>query len=390
MSQIYLDACATSPPHKKVMDRMRYVNEECWANASSVHVDGVKSAEILERSRESISIHLNCKSNEIVFTSGATESIFLAILGVTRYIKPAEIIISSIEHPSVIAVSKLLEEKGWLVKYCPVNNVGSVDIDFIEKSINNKTKLVSVIWGQGEIGTIQPINNIGNICRSKGVIFHSDATQMLSQGLFDWNQLPIDILSTSVHKIQGPKGIGMLLVREAIKNRMSPMLIGGNQEDSLRAGTEPVALIAGMDISIQQLTHSTTDEEIRSTFGSKAVAEMTNRLRNKLVDIRGVKLTGDPTNRLNHHISLIVGDENNIPVSGRTLVRELSKLGVSASSGSACSSGVMKDSYVLQAMGIDSKWLRSGLRFTLGPWLNDSDLCDVPEILQEAIIRASI
>ena len=391
-SGIYLDASATSPPRLEVIERMRQVQSTAWGNPSSLHQQGLIAAEVMERSRHSIARTLQADRDELVFTSGATESIHLALLGMARARPVGRLVISAVEHPAVNAAAEHFVAQGWDVVRWPVDRFGRVKMNLMEELLSPPTEIVSLIWGQSEIGTLQPIHAIGTVCRKMGIIFHTDATQVLSQGPIDWCNLPVDMLSASAHKFQGPRGIGLLLLRHHLFDLIHPLQGGGGQERGLRAGTEAVALIAGMAEALSLLA---TDSELDATFKNpsitniKAIKRQRDDLRSSLESIQGIHITGDPIDRLPHHLSMLVGTANDLPLSGRRVVRELSRLGVSASSGSACHSGQSSDSEVLKAIGVAPKWRQSGLRFSLGPWLNSDQLAVVPDCLQRSLEAAA-
>ena len=251
--QIYIDGCSTSPPRIEVINRINEIYSHYWANPSSIHTPGIKSAEILENSRLSIAKILNADYKEIIFTSGATESINLALTGSAENLDPGRIIISSVEHPAVIEAAKLLARKGWEVVEWPVDCKGKIDLNQIETLLSPPTKIVSLIWGQSEIGTIQPIQIIGYKCRERGILFHTDATQYINHLPISWKNLPVDLLTLSAHKFRGPKGIGLLLIRNDSDFTLTPLFPGIKSDNYLRSGTPPVALISGMDIALKML-----------------------------------------------------------------------------------------------------------------------------------------
>ncbi|HGY5533529.1 MAG TPA: cysteine desulfurase family protein [Prochlorococcus sp.] len=383
--EIYLDACATTPPGPAVIQRIMEVQQIAWGNPSSIHGPGICAAELLERSRQTTASCLMANTTDVLFTSGATESIHLALLGTARSMQPGRLVISAVEHPAVVAVAQMLNREGWEVFTWPVDALGRIKLEAVDSMLAPPTRLVSVIWGQSEVGTVQPIKTIGRACRDRGIPFHTDATQVLSQGLLDWASLPIDLLSASAHKLQGPKGIGLLLVRPEFLSSIKPLQCGGGQEQGLRAGTEPVALVAGMATALEQMKKLASDFDQSKQNQVSMVKVMRDALQKNLLTIPGLYFTGDQTNRLPHHISMLVGTAQNQPLSGRAVVRELAKLGLAASSGSACMAGQSKNSMVLEAMQVNSEWLQSGLRFSLGPWLIDEQMQDVPDLLQKAI-----
>ncbi len=383
--QIYLDACSTTPIRLEVIEYMSYINKCIWGNPSSLHRVGLLSAEVLERSRKNITNCLSADLSDIVFTSGSTESIYLAILGSARSISPGRLVISSIEHPAVVAASKELKRLGWNIALWPVDHLGALKLEMADELLSPPTKLVSIIWGQSEIGTIQDIENIGQLCHDRGVLLHADATQILANQLFSWNELPVDFLSASAHKFQGPKGIGFLLYRSENTNILSPRQLGGGQEQGIRGGTEAVHLIAGMSVAVDLLKSETHSKEHNQAYSSERVRSLTAELRRGIENIPQIKFTGHPSKRLINHISMLVANKHNEPISGREVVRQLSRLNICASSGNACQSGKLTESAVLAAIGVSPEWRMSGLRFSLGPWLKQSDIMNIPENLCKAI-----
>ena len=379
---------ATTPPRPEVIQRILEVQESVWGNPSSLHGPGLIAAELLERSRQMIASCLMASSTELILTSGATESIHLGLLGMARSMQSGRLVISAVEHPAVLAAAQVLKHEGWDVCYWPVDPLGRVKLEDLDLMLAPPTRLVSIIWGQSEVGTIQPIKTIGLACRERGIVFHTDATQVLSQGLLHWADLPIDLLSASAHKFQGPKGIGLLLLRPELIEVLQPLQGGGGQEQGLRAGTESVALVAGMAMALEHLNISRQAADVELADQVK-VQRMRDALKINLQTLPGLHFTGDPINRLPHHISMLVGSGDDQPISGRAVVRELSRLGVATSSGSACMAGQPKNSDVLQAMQIKPEWLQSGLRFSLGSWLDETQLDQIPDLLEQAMIAAA-
>lgn len=387
IQSIYLDACATTPIRTEVSNKIFEVQKYYWGNPSSIHSEGIKSAEILEKSRISIASCFGSKPSELIFTSSATESIHLALLGSARLMQPARIVLSTVEHPSVVYAASCLVEEGWTLSFVPVNSLGVIEENHLDSLLSPPTKIVSITSAQNEIGTIQPIKRIGEICRKRNIIFHTDATQYISQFSMNWKDMPVDLLSASGHKIQGPKGIGMLFHRNL---KIKPILGGGLQEDCLRAGTESVSLVAGLALACEILNQKSETSGLYNSKEAIRVRNLTNRLRFLLEDMDCLKFTGDPINRLPNHISLLVGSHKNDPLNGSELVRQLSNLGVCASSGSACKKGKGSGNQILRAIGIEENWLGSGLRFSLGSWVNDGDIDSIPQLLEEAIVKTSM
>ena len=390
--QIYLDSCATTPPAPEVLDVMAAVHGEAWANPSSLHGFGLAAAERLERSRQRIAEVLGCSSNQVILSSGGTESIHMALLGVAADGPTGRLVISSVEHPATVAAAAQLQRGGWQVERCPVDHLGVVDLEALESLLKPPTRLLSLIWGQSEVGTLQPIEAIGRRCREAGVLLHVDAVQVVGHQPVNFNQLPIDLLSLAGHKLQGPRGVGALLVRSDLK--LKPFIGGGGQESGLRGGTEPVALVAGLAQALD-LCH----ERLLAHGGRDPVADLRDGLLDRLLLLPGVELSGpDPQDpaapkRLPHHISLLMAAPGGKPISGRRLVQTIWQQGYAVSSGSACSSGRganpwgMAPSPILLAMGYPDPIAASGLRISLGPWHTARDLEGVPGAVERGKLR---
>ena len=378
---LYLDGAATSPPAEAVLEAMAAADRLAWANPSSLHGFGLVAAESLERSRQRISTVLGCGSEELVFCSGGTEAAHLAILGVAAALPPGRLLLSSVEHPAVEAAAASLRNLHWEVVTLPVDRFGRVRLEVLESLLVPPTRLVSVIWGQNEVGTVQPIEAIGRLCRRADVFFHTDAVQMIGHRPLRFSELPVDLLSCTAHKIQGPRGIGALLVRQGVP--LKPLLMGGGQEGGRRAGTESVALAAGFAMALE-LSARRLDQH----RGHDPMRPRRDDLQQALLDLPGVTLSGCPDQRLPHHLSLIVRTSAGQPLSGRRLVSELWRQGLAVSSGSACSAGRDQGSRVLRAMGYGEAEAAAGLRISLGPWLDDHNLSQLPHRLTEALKRA--
>jgi cysteine desulfurase len=379
---IYLDAAATTPVAGAVLETMLAVQEHGWANPSSLHGFGLAAAEALERARWQCAALLGCSPDELVFTSGGTESIHLALLGVAARLQPGRLLISSVEHPATEAAAQRLLAQGWQVQRLPVNRIGLVDQASLEEALGPPTRLVSLIWGQSEVGTLQDVQLLGRSCRLAGVPLHLDAVQVIGHQPIDLATLPVDLLSIAAHKFQGPRGIGALVVRRGLELQAS--LGGGAQESRRRAGTEPVVLASGMARALQL-----AQERLTAAEGRDPLLEQRDRLLVELLDLSGLRLSGpdprlEPLRRLPHHISVLVSGSDGRPLSGRALVREMWQEGFAISSGSACSSSGSAASPVLQALGCTREEAGSGLRISLGPWLGPEDLNGVASALDRA------
>ena len=382
--EIYLDAAATTPPRPNVLRCMDRIQKDAWANPSSLHGPGLIAAEALGRCRAQIAAALNAEQDQLIFTSGATESVHLALLGATDQQPVGRLVISAVEHPAVEAAAQVLVQRGWVLERWPVDATGVLKLDQLDRLLAPPTRMVSLIWAQSEVGTLQPLLRIGAACRERGVLIHTDATQLLPQGLIDWSSLPVDLLSFSSHKLQGPRGVGLLLHRQGLIQQ--PMQGGGGQEGGLRAGTEPVALIAGLAEALQTLPHFDPFHQSTPPGATPQLLGWRDRLQAQIEAIDGVTvLHGETTPRLPNHLACLITTAGGSPLSGRRLVRELARRNVACSSGSACRSGKVQDSAVLSAMGVETALRQSLLRFSLGPWIDLAVLDQVPERLQLAI-----
>lgn len=384
---IYLDACATTPPAAEVLAAMAAANDEAWANPSSTHGFGLAAAERLERSRLTIGRVLGAESSEVLLVSGGSEAIHTALLGVAGGLEPGRLLISAVEHPATVAAAEMLRQRGWEVRKLPVDRQGVIDLDSLKRLLEPPTRLMSLIWGQSEVGTIQPVEAIGALCREAGVLLHVDAVQVAGHVPVDFATLPVDLLSCASHKLQGPRGIGALLVRSGL--RLTPLIGGGGQEAGRRGGTEAVALAAGFARAIEL-----ADDRLRLHGGIDPIGELRDALLNQLLALPGVRLSGPdpapPGARLPHHISLLMATPSGRPLSGRRLVQTMWQQRYAVSSGSACSSGRGANPYglapspILLAMGYDEHEAATGLRLSLGHWLTAAELEGVPPALERA------
>ncbi len=379
---VYLDACATSPPAPEVIEAMDRAHRQAWANPSSLHGFGLAAADRLERDRLAIARQLGCGREELVLLSGGSEAIHTALIGCAGSLEPGRVLLSAVEHPASYAAAAAMERRGWQRQLLPVDRRGLVDLEALQELLQPPTRLVSILWGQSEVGTLQPIDRIGQLCRQAGVRLHVDAVQVVGHQPVDFSRLPVDLLSCAAHKLQGPRGVGALLVRRGLE--LEP-LIGGPQEGGRRGGTEPVALVAGFAAALEL-----AGQRLGAHGGEDPIGPLRDRLLEALLALEGLRLSGpapdDPCGRLPHHISLLVADPGGRPLPGRQLVRELARRGYAVSSGSACTSrGAPGASAVLLAMGYSPEEAASGLRLSLGPWLNPADLADLPTALEEAI-----
>ncbi|MEB3828121.1 cysteine desulfurase family protein [Phormidium sp. CCY1219] len=381
--QIYLDYSATTPTRPEAIAAMQKALTQQWGNPSSIHQWGQRAATVVETARMQVASLINAAPDEIVFTAGGTEADNLALVGIARrYRKPQHIIISSVEHSAVSKTALLLEQWGWDVTRLPVNPQGRVHPHDLKNALRENTVLVSVIYGQSEVGTVQPIQELGEIARAAGVLFHTDAVQVVGRMKVDLQQLPVDLLSLSSHKIYGPQGVGALYRREGVE--LVPLLTGGGQEYQLRSGTGAVPAIAGFGIAAELAETELGTETPR-------LRTLRDRLFDRLADTPGMVATGDRLHRLPHHASFCLTDTPRIsggePITGRTLVRQMNLAGIAISSGSACNSGQLNPSPLLLAMGYSPAAATAAIRLTLGRYTTEADIDWTAMVLQQILAR---
>ncbi|PSB12776.1 cysteine desulfurase [filamentous cyanobacterium CCP2] len=377
--QIYLDYSATTPPRSEVVALMQQVMAEQWGNPSSLHQWGQRAAVALERARVQVAELLNAEPESIVFTAGGTESDNLAIMGVARqYTLPQHIIISSVEHSAISEPARWLEQQGWQVTHLPVNGQGRVEPDDLKAALQPNTVLVSIIYGQSEVGTLQPIEVLGKIAQEQGALFHTDAVQVAGRLPIHVQQLPVDLLSVSSHKLYGPQGAGALYIRPGVE--LVPLLSGGGQEFRLRSGTQAVPTIAGFGLAAELAAAELTTETPR-------LIQLRDRLFDQLADVPGLIPTGDRLHRLPHHISFHLNDADGERLNGKAIVRQMNLAGIGISSGSACNSGKLIPSPVLLAMGYSSRAAKSGIRMTIGRHTTEADIDWTAIVLKQILER---
>ncbi len=362
MKHIYMDHAATTPLRPEVREAMMPYLTDAYGNPSSLHAFGRESRIALDTARHHIASHLNCDPRELIFTSGGTESDNTALLGTAwQRLNDAgrqtrgHIITSAVEHHAVLHTCRRLEELGFDVTYLPVDEYGRIRVKDFVAAIRPDTFLASVIYGNNEVGTLQPIVEIGEAARERGIIFHTDAVQALGVLGIDLSALPVDLMSFSAHKINGPKGVGLLYCRRTV--RFEPLLYGGSQEKNRRPGTENVAGIVGFAKALE-LAQSKWEEQHQRMWD----------LRRRFIEGLTSRLT--PSHfTVNGHPQQVLPNIINISfpgLSSDTLLMNLDMAGIAASSGSACSAGSLEPSHVLAAMGLPEERLRSAIRFSLG------------------------
>ncbi len=354
---IYLDNAATTKVHKKVAAEMHKYFLDFYGNPSSSHQLGEKAYEDIKKARTYLAKTINAKPWELIFTSGGTESNNLAIQGLAMaYPNKKKIIISPIEHSSIEECCEFMKSRGYqIVKVC-VDEKGLLDLNLLEKEIDSNTLLVSIMHANSEIGVIQNIKKIGEVCRRKNVFFHTDALQSFSKEKIDVRNMNVDLLSAAAHKLNGSKGIGFLYVREGIS--IKPMIHGGGQEKGLRGGTENVPAIMGFAKAV----------ELSSKINKEKIRKLRDKFIKKLEKMGG-KINGSRENRIynNVHVSFSGLD-------AETAVIFLSRKGIMCSTGSACDSRKKIDKRALKAIGLDEKEIKGSLRFSLNEEITEKDI----------------
>jgi len=377
MRRIYLDHAATTPVAPEVAKAMAPYFSKDFGNPSTLYSYGREAKVALEEARAKVARLIGAKEpEEIVFTSGGTEADNFALCGIAwaNQEKGNHIITTSIEHHAVINVCKFLEKRGFKITYLAVDKNGLVDPLEVKRAITDRTILVSVMHANNEIGTVEPIEEIGEIVKEKGVYFHTDAVQTTGHLSIDVDKLKVDLLAMSAHKLYGPKGVGALYIRRGTK--IVPFLYGGEQENRRRASTENVAGIVGFGEACSLAQKDMAEEEEPLTY-----------LRDKLIEsilkrIKDSRLNGHPQKRLPGNVNVSVEG-----VEGESMLLNLDLAGICASSGSACTSSILEPSHVLTAIGVSPEVAHSSLRFTLGKENSEEDINYVLKVLPEIVER---
>ncbi len=371
--KVYLDHAATTPVDPRVQKAMEPYLSDKFGNTMSLHHFGQEAKIVLDESRRTVAGIIGAKPEEIIFTGSATESNNFALKGTVfaNEGRGKHIIISAIEHPCIMESAKWLEKRGFEITRIGVDRYGMVDPLDIEKEIRKDTVLVSVIHASNEIGTIQPVFEIGAICKNKGVRFHTDATQTLGKIPINVNEMNVDMITASAHKMYGPKGVGFLFLKRGLK--IDPLLHGGGQESNMRSSTVNVSGIAGFAKAC----------EISSIEMNKE-NERISRFRDKIIEgvlkIQDSNLNGHPEKRISNNANFWFSF-----IEGESLIIRLDMMGVAVSTGSACSSNKLQPSHVLLATGIEPHQAHGSLRVSLGRWTTEEDVDYFLEVLPQSI-----
>jgi cysteine desulfurase len=369
---IYLDNAASTQIHEDVLTSMLPYLKEQYGNASSIHRYGRMSRKAIEKSRKQIASLINADPSEILITSGGTESNNTVLRGISMKNTQSNIITSSIEHDAILEPCKKLSQNGLEIKYLQVDKFGMINPSDLKNDISDNTCLVSIIFGNNEVGTVQKISKISQICHEKKIPFHTDAVQTIGKIPIDVKELGIDLLSISSHKLHGPKGIGALYIKNGIQ--IDPIILGGGQEHGLRSGTENVANIVGFGKACEIAKNNLTEN-------MAYVTKLRDLLIEKVLDeIPEVTLNGDPKSRLpnNAHFTFL-------GVNGEDLIIKLDEYGIAASTGSACSVNTQRASHVLHAMGFSHEQITGSLRLTLGIFNNEKEIDQTVDSLKKIV-----
>ena len=377
MDRVYLDHAATTPVDPEVAEAMARVLRETHGNPSSIYAEGRAARAAVDRARDEVAAAINAEPSEIVFTSGGTEADNLALRGALKARRDERdgLVTSAIEHHAVIDTARDLERHDHVrVTVVGVDRYGLVDPEVIRGAIDDRTSLVSVMHANNEIGTVEPIAEIGAICRDAGVTFHTDAVQTVGALEVDVRNIPVDLLSINAHKFYGPKGVGALYVRR--RARIATMQTGGGQEKGRRTGTENVAGIVGLGVAMR------IARERRAAESPRQAALRDRLITGVLARVPGAVLNGHPTERLPNNTSFCIAGTD-----GESLIVALDLEGFAVSSGSACTSGETEPSQVLLALGIDRELAKGSLRVTVGRSTTDAHVDSFVEALTRVVAR---
>jgi len=369
---IYLDNAASTQIHSDVLDSMLPFLKEQYGNPSSIHRYGRLSRKAIHKARKQIASLINADPAEILITSGGTESNNTVLIGISSQFPDSQIITSSIEHDAILEPCKKLISNGFQVNYLSVDKSGMINTMDLKNIISKKTSLVSIMFGNNEVGTIQPISEIVKICHENKVVFHTDAVQAVGKIAIDVKELGVDLLSISSHKLHGPKGVGALYIKDGVK--IDPMILGGGQEFRLRSGTENVASIVGFGQACEIAQNNLIEN-------SSLIKKLQTLLVKRILDeIPEVTFNGHSEYRLSNNAHFTF-----LGVNGEDLIIKLDEYGVAASTGSACSVNTQKASHVLESMGFSLEQITGSLRLTVGIFNTENEINKTVDILKKVV-----
>ena len=369
---IYLDNAASTQIHNDVLDSMLPFLKEQYGNPSSIHRYGRLSRKAIHKARKQIASLINADPAEILITSGGTESNNTVLIGISSQFPDSQIITSSIEHDAILEPCKKLISNGFQVNYLSVDKSGMINTMDLKNIISKKTSLVSIMFGNNEVGTIQPISEIVKICHENKVVFHTDAVQAVGKVAIDVKELGVDLLSISSHKLHGPKGVGALYIKDGVK--IDPVILGGGQEFRLRSGTENVASIVGFGQACEIAQNNLIEN-------SSLIKKLQTLLVKRVLDeIPEVTFNGHSEYRLSNNAHFTF-----LGVNGEDLIIKLDEYGVAASTGSACSVNTQKASHVLESMGFSLEQITGSLRLTVGIFNTENEINKTVDILKKVV-----
>ena len=369
---IYLDNAASTQIHSDVLDSMLPFLKEQYGNPSSIHRYGRLSRKAIHKARKQIASLINADPAEILITSGGTESNNTVLIGISSQFPDSQIITSSIEHDAILEPCKKLISNGFQVNYLSVDKSGMINTMDLKNIISKKTSLVSIMFGNNEVGTIQPISEIVKICHENKVVFHTDAVQAVGKIAIDVKELGVDLLSISSHKLHGPKGVGALYIKDGVK--IDPVILGGGQEFRLRSGTENVASIVGFGQACEIAQNNLIEN-------SSLIKKLQTLLVKRVLDeIPKVTFNGHSEYRLSNNAHFTF-----LGVNGEDLIIKLDEYGVAASTGSACSVNTQKASHVLESMGFSLEQITGSLRLTVGIFNTENEINETVDILKKVV-----
>ena len=369
---IYLDNAASTQIHRDVLDSMLPFLKEQYGNPSSIHRYGRLSRKAIHKARKQIASLINADPAEILITSGGTESNNTVLIGISSQFPDSQIITSSIEHDAILEPCKKLISNGFQVNYLSVDKSGMINTMDLKNIISKKTSLVSIMFGNNEVGTIQPISEIVKICHENKVVFHTDAVQAVGKVAIDVKELGVDLLSISSHKLHGPKGVGALYIKDGVK--IDPVILGGGQEFRLRSGTENVASIVGFGQACEIAQNNLIEN-------NSLIKKLQTLLVKRVLDeIPEVTFNGHSEYRLSNNAHFTF-----LGVNGEDLIIKLDEYGVAASTGSACSVNTQKASHVLESMGFSLEQITGSLRLTVGIFNTENEINETVDILKKVV-----
>ncbi len=382
---IYFDHASTTPLSNNVLEKINVTYRDYWHNPSSTYKLGIKCSTYLEEIRCNIADIFYAEPEDIIFTSGSSESTTIVFNNIFDIFKQGRAVISNVEHQSTIISTNKLKRNHWEIYEWLVNSDGILNLSYIDKALKKDTKLVSIIWGQSEIGSLQPVQYIGYKCKELNILFHVDGTQILSNGIFNWKDLNCDFLSLSAHKFGGPIGIGILLTNKKSRLILKNNDISLSQEYSIRQGTPALPLIAGMYESLKNIKGRIKLSNFETEFLANDIVLLKNYFLERIKGNKHIKITGSINKRLPNHISFILLNKSLKAIKAYKIINFMSDNNISISSGSACSSASGKPSSILKNIGFKDDELYSNIRVSLGSINNKSEIDKFLKLIQDCI-----